>query len=163
AGGGRNRPTDLAPPPRHERGHGGDLHAQPDPAGRSVRGGRSHAGQHHLRHDLPDRPAGRAGRGQFRHADDHAGCLRQVAHRSAPAPRGKLRHCDHAYPARRPTPCLTGPRAPISCARLCGFWSESMAKAATTLIKLVSTAGTGYFYTTKKNARNSTEKLSLKK
>jgi large subunit ribosomal protein L33 len=38
-----------------------------------------------------------------------------------------------------------------------------MAKAATTLIKLVSTAGTGYFYTTKKNARNSTEKLALKK
>ena len=38
-----------------------------------------------------------------------------------------------------------------------------MAKAATTLIKLVSTAGTGYFYTTKKNARTSTEKLNLKK
>jgi large subunit ribosomal protein L33 len=38
-----------------------------------------------------------------------------------------------------------------------------MAKAATTLIKLVSTAGTGYFYTTKKNARTSTEKLSLRK
>lgn len=38
-----------------------------------------------------------------------------------------------------------------------------MAKAATTLIKLVSTAGTGYFYTTKKNTRNSTEKLSFRK
>jgi large subunit ribosomal protein L33 len=38
-----------------------------------------------------------------------------------------------------------------------------MAKAATTLIKLVSTAGTGYFYTTKKNSRSSTEKLSLRK
>ena len=34
-----------------------------------------------------------------------------------------------------------------------------MAKAATTLIKLVSSAGTGFFYTTKKNARTSTEKL----
>ena len=30
-------------------------------------------------------------------------------------------------------------------------------------IKLVSSAGTGYFYTTKKNKRNSTEKLVLKK
>jgi large subunit ribosomal protein L33 len=30
-------------------------------------------------------------------------------------------------------------------------------------IKLVSTAGTGYFYTTTKNKRNSTEKLVLKK
>lgn len=38
-----------------------------------------------------------------------------------------------------------------------------MAKAATTLIKLVSTADTGFFYTTKKNPRTSTEKLSFKK
>ncbi len=30
-------------------------------------------------------------------------------------------------------------------------------------IKLVSTAGTGYFYTTTKNKRLSTEKLTLKK
>lgn len=30
-------------------------------------------------------------------------------------------------------------------------------------IKLVSSAGTGYFYTTTKNKRNSTEKLVLKK
>jgi large subunit ribosomal protein L33 len=38
-----------------------------------------------------------------------------------------------------------------------------MAKPSTVLIKLVSTAGTGYFYTTKKNPRSTTEKLSLKK
>jgi large subunit ribosomal protein L33 len=38
-----------------------------------------------------------------------------------------------------------------------------MAKPTTVLIKLVSTAGTGYFYTTKKNPRNTTEKLSLRK
>jgi large subunit ribosomal protein L33 len=38
-----------------------------------------------------------------------------------------------------------------------------MAKPTTVLIKLVSTAGTGYFYTTKKNPRSTTEKLSLKK
>ncbi len=30
-------------------------------------------------------------------------------------------------------------------------------------VKLVSTAGTGYFYTTTKNPKNSTEKLKLKK
>jgi large subunit ribosomal protein L33 len=38
-----------------------------------------------------------------------------------------------------------------------------MAKANTIKIKLVSTADTGYFYVTKKNARTSTEKLSFKK
>ncbi len=38
-----------------------------------------------------------------------------------------------------------------------------MAKPATTLIKLVSTADTGFFYVTKKNPRTKTEKLSLKK
>lgn len=38
-----------------------------------------------------------------------------------------------------------------------------MAKPTTVLIKLVSTAGTGYFYTTKKNPRSTTEKLSFKK
>jgi large subunit ribosomal protein L33 len=38
-----------------------------------------------------------------------------------------------------------------------------VAKAATVLIKLVSTAGTGYFYTTKKNTRSTTEKLAFRK
>ena len=38
-----------------------------------------------------------------------------------------------------------------------------MAKSATILIKLVSTADTGYFYVTKKNPRNITEKLELRK
>ena len=38
-----------------------------------------------------------------------------------------------------------------------------MAKPATVLIKLVSTAGTGFFYTTKKNPRKTTEKLALRK
>lgn len=38
-----------------------------------------------------------------------------------------------------------------------------MAKPATILIKLVSTAETGYYYVTKKNPRTSTEKLTLKK
>ncbi len=38
-----------------------------------------------------------------------------------------------------------------------------MAKSNTILIKLESTAGTGYFYTTKKNPRKTSEKLSFRK
>lgn len=38
-----------------------------------------------------------------------------------------------------------------------------MAKAAMIKIKLVSTADTGFFYVTKKNARTQTDKLSFKK
>jgi large subunit ribosomal protein L33 len=38
-----------------------------------------------------------------------------------------------------------------------------MAKAANIKIKLLSTADTGYFYVTTKNARTKTEKLSFKK
>ena len=38
-----------------------------------------------------------------------------------------------------------------------------MAKPATILVKLVSTADTGYYYVTKKNPRNLTEKLSFRK
>lgn len=38
-----------------------------------------------------------------------------------------------------------------------------MAKAATVLIKLESTADTGYFYVKKKNPRKYPEKINLKK
>lgn len=38
-----------------------------------------------------------------------------------------------------------------------------MAKPATVLIKLVSSADTGYYYVTKKNPRTLTEKLEMKK
>ncbi len=38
-----------------------------------------------------------------------------------------------------------------------------MAKATTIKIKLVSTAGTGYYYVTKKNTRNTTGKMSFRK
>lgn len=38
-----------------------------------------------------------------------------------------------------------------------------MAKPATIQIKLESTAGTGYFYTTKKNPRTMTEKMEIRK
>ena len=40
---------------------------------------------------------------------------------------------------------------------------SSMAKPATQKIKLLSTAGTGFFYVTKKNPRTSTEKLVFKR
>jgi large subunit ribosomal protein L33 len=38
-----------------------------------------------------------------------------------------------------------------------------MAKPATVKIKLVSTADTGFYYVTKKNPRNITEKMSFRK
>ena len=38
-----------------------------------------------------------------------------------------------------------------------------MAKKVKTLIKLVSTADTGYFYVTNKNPKNTTEKFSFRK
>ncbi len=40
---------------------------------------------------------------------------------------------------------------------------NAMAKAATIKIKLLSTADTGFFYVTEKNARTQTDKLSFKK
>lgn len=38
-----------------------------------------------------------------------------------------------------------------------------MAKGNTVLIKLVSTAGTGFYYVTKKNPKTATEKLEFRK
>ena len=38
-----------------------------------------------------------------------------------------------------------------------------MAKPSTIQIRLVSTADTGFFYITKKNPRNSTEKMQMRK
>ncbi|MBT3766239.1 MAG: 50S ribosomal protein L33 [Rhodospirillaceae bacterium] len=38
-----------------------------------------------------------------------------------------------------------------------------MAKPSTILIKLVSTADTGFYYVTKKNPRTSTEKMEFRK
>jgi large subunit ribosomal protein L33 len=51
---------------------------------------------------------------------------------------------------------FTGAIAPL-------FRTNPMAKAATIKIKLLSTADTGYFYVTKKNARTKTDKLAFKK
>jgi large subunit ribosomal protein L33 len=42
-----------------------------------------------------------------------------------------------------------------------GYWV--MAKPVTVKIKLLSTADTGFFYVTKKNPRNTTEKMSFRK
>jgi large subunit ribosomal protein L33 len=39
----------------------------------------------------------------------------------------------------------------------------AMAKPATVKIKLVSTADTGFYYVTKKNPRNTTEKMTFRK
>jgi large subunit ribosomal protein L33 len=44
-----------------------------------------------------------------------------------------------------------------------GLEHAAMAKSNTIQIKLVSSAETGYFYVTKKNVRNSTGKLEMKK
>jgi large subunit ribosomal protein L33 len=38
-----------------------------------------------------------------------------------------------------------------------------MAKSATVKVKLVSSEGTGFFYVTKKNPRNLTEKMTFRK
>jgi large subunit ribosomal protein L33 len=38
-----------------------------------------------------------------------------------------------------------------------------MAKAATLTVKLVSSAGTGFYYVTKKNPRTQTDKLEFRK
>jgi large subunit ribosomal protein L33 len=43
------------------------------------------------------------------------------------------------------------------------FRTSAMAKPATVKIRLVSTADTGFFYVTKKNPRNTTEKMSFRK
>jgi large subunit ribosomal protein L33 len=40
---------------------------------------------------------------------------------------------------------------------------KAMAKPATIKIKLLSTADTGFFYVTKKNPRNQTEKMTFRK
>ena len=50
----------------------------------------------------------------------------------------------------------------------CALWRRVkrnliMAKAASIKIKLLSSADTGYFYVTKKNARTMTEKMVVKK
>jgi large subunit ribosomal protein L33 len=45
----------------------------------------------------------------------------------------------------------------------CCYGNWAMAKPTTVKIRLVSTADTGFFYVTKKNPRNQTEKMSFRK
>jgi large subunit ribosomal protein L33 len=52
-------------------------------------------------------------------------------------------------------------RAPLSSFSSSG--TGAMAKSVTVKIKLVSTADTGFYYVTKKNPRNQTEKMTFRK
>jgi large subunit ribosomal protein L33 len=53
--------------------------------------------------------------------------------------------------------------SPSTTARYFNPKEQVMAKPATVKIRLVSTEGTGFFYVTKKNPRNTTEKMSFRK
>jgi large subunit ribosomal protein L33 len=56
--------------------------------------------------------------------------------------------------------------AAFFCAVFCEIFEQkewAMAKPATIKIKLLSTADTGFFYVTKKNPRNITEKMTFRK
>ena len=53
--------------------------------------------------------------------------------------------------------------APIVRRGVTSIEDQAMAKSNVVQIKLVSTADTGFFYVTKKNARAQTNKLELKK
>jgi large subunit ribosomal protein L33 len=69
---------------------------------------------------------------------------------------------DRIAPARHEPARTSGAgRGPLSLFQL--FRKRAMAKPATVKIKLVSTADTGFFYVTKKNPRNQTEKMTFRK
>jgi len=53
--------------------------------------------------------------------------------------------------------------SPLYFFALSNFREAVMAKPTTVKIKLVSTADTGFFYVTKKNPRNITEKMTFRK
>jgi large subunit ribosomal protein L33 len=56
-----------------------------------------------------------------------------------------------------------GNAPPISFYARTLFQDKVMAKPTTVKIRLVSTADTGFFYVTKKNPRNTTEKMVFRK
>ena len=58
---------------------------------------------------------------------------------------------------------LIGVAVPFRFLTFSHLGSPPMAKPVTQKIKLLSTAGTGFFYVTKKNPRTSTEKVVFKK
>jgi large subunit ribosomal protein L33 len=72
--------------------------------------------------------------------------------------------------ARLKCPAFAGGRPPsldfpLAASRVRSITSteDAMAKPVSQKIKLVSSAGTGYYYVTKKNPRNQTEKLVFKR
>ena len=80
------------------------------------------------------------------------------------------RGCAVSKPSIRPrlsiAPGLTADKPSVRCRRSCGGETDgthTMAKPSTILVKLVSTADTGFYYVTKKNPRNITEKLEFRK
>ena len=90
--------------------------------------------------------------------------------RSVAEPRGKPRRPAPGTSAGRPAGTSAGALTGIDGDRYLrahalsltlGFYV--MAKTSTVLIKLVSSADTGFFYVTKKNPRTKTAKLELKK
>jgi large subunit ribosomal protein L33 len=58
--------------------------------------------------------------------------------------------------------CLFVRKPPVAGGRA-RYRDFAMAKPTTVKIRLVSTADTGFFYVTKKNPRNTTEKMSFRK
>jgi large subunit ribosomal protein L33 len=58
---------------------------------------------------------------------------------------------------------LTAVRTRAAFRFFCCYGNWAMAKPTTVKIRLVSTADTGFFYVTKKNPRNQTEKMSFRK
>jgi len=72
----------------------------------------------------------------------------------------------------RLSPDLTLNRPPVSCRTIVSGIRQiansqpglcAMAKPNTVLIRLISSAGTGFYYVTKKNPRTQTEKLQFRK
>jgi len=58
---------------------------------------------------------------------------------------------------------MSGGDAALIFRAIIDFGRAVMAKPATVKIKLVSSADTGFFYVTKKNPRNTTEKMTFRK
>jgi large subunit ribosomal protein L33 len=141
-----------AGPPEEARGHGHGLLG------------------HHDIEPSPRRKIGRLspGRGDERLGFDGV-ALRLAAPASVSVMAIALDHFSSPA-ARRPSPPgrgvgLTRIRPPLSCRQP---WTsregqKAMAKPTTVMIKLVSSAGTGTFYTTRKNSRKTTEKMTLRK
>jgi large subunit ribosomal protein L33 len=87
------------------------------------------------------------------------------AAKSGPAAQRGQPQAAHQKEVVARVPALTETLATVSSGHLetAETGALPMAKANTVLIKLVSSADTGYFYVSKKNPRAKTEKIELKK